>query len=139
MTTVFAKRRGGTSIIIAWPLAPGRGNLRPAVVRIWAAKPAVTGNHLRDALFHGWQTAIVRKCTAAPIRAPPPRSLVGLAGANVEQHGGCYGHYDENELHGSPPARCRAPIGAALALQRRTPARQQIQGSPRFGVTSERR
>jgi hypothetical protein len=42
------------------------------------------------------------KCTAARIRPRAPRRLIGLAGANVEQHGRCYGHYDENELHGSP-------------------------------------
>src|SRR5437773_926224 len=92
------------SIIISLPLAPGGSGLGPAVVGVWAAKSAVTGNHLRDALFEGLHAAIVNKCSAAPIRAGAPRSLVGLAGANVEQHCRCYGHCDENELHGSSPA-----------------------------------
>jgi hypothetical protein len=36
-----------------------------------------------------------------------------LADAKVEQHCHRYGHYDEHQSHGLPPARCRASIGAA--------------------------
>ena len=42
------------------------------------------------------------------IRARTPQHLSGLADAKVEQNCHRYGHYV-----GSPPARCRAPIGAA--------------------------
>src|SRR5262249_47625010 len=44
------------------------------------------------------------------ISARAPRHLSGLADAKVEQHCHRYGHYDEHQSHGSPPARCRAPI-----------------------------
>src|SRR6266576_118060 len=92
------------SIIISLPLAPGGSGLGPAVVRVWAAKSAVTGNHLRDALFEGLHAAIVNKCSAAPIRAGAPWTLVSLARANVEQQCRCHRHHDEYELHGSSPA-----------------------------------
>src|SRR5262245_62993479 len=49
------------SIIITFPLGPGRNEFGPAVVRVRTAKSAVAGDHLLHAHFVGWQTAIVRK------------------------------------------------------------------------------
>src|SRR5438132_13125881 len=92
------------SIIIALPLARGGTDYGPAVIRVRTAKSAVTGNHLRDALFEGLHAAIVNKCSAAPIRAGAPWTLVSLARANVEQQCRCHRHHDEYELHGSSPA-----------------------------------
>jgi hypothetical protein len=46
----------------------------------------------------------------ANISTRAPRHLSGLADAKVEQHCHHYGHYDEHQSHGSPPARCCAPI-----------------------------
>jgi len=97
------------STIISLPLGPGRNKFGPAVVRVRTAKSAVAGDHLLHAHFVGWQTAIVRK-EIALTRARAPRHLSGLADAKVEQHCRRYGHYDEHQSHGSPPARCRAPI-----------------------------
>src|SRR5438876_6729933 len=84
------------SIIISLPLGPGRHDFGPAVVRVRTAKSAVAGDHLLHAHFVGWQTAIVRKNTAALISARAPRHLSGLADAKVEQHCHRYGHYDEH-------------------------------------------
>src|SRR5262249_25323930 len=97
------------SIIISLPLGPEWNEFRPAVVRVRTAKSAVAGDHLLHAHFVGWQSAIVLK-VMANISARAPRHLSGLADAKVEQHCHRYGHYDEHQSHGSPPARCRAPI-----------------------------
>src|SRR6516164_3141107 len=100
------------STIISLPLGPGRNEFGPAVVRVRTAKSAVAGDHFLHAHFVGWQTAIVRivRKEIALTSARAPRHLSGLADAKVEQHCHCYGHYDEHQSHGSPPARCRAPI-----------------------------
>src|SRR5919197_2707383 len=94
------------------PLGPGRHEFGPAVVRVRTAKSAVAGDHFLHAHFVGWQTAIVRKGTAALISARAPRHLSGLADAKVEQDCRRYRHHDEHYSHESPPARCRGPIGA---------------------------
>src|SRR5262249_9812162 len=91
------------SIIISFPLAPRWRSLGPAIVRVRTAKSAVACNHLRDALLEGPHAAIVNKCTAAPIRARAPGTLVGSARANVEQNGRRDRHYDEYKLNGSAP------------------------------------
>src|SRR6516164_1015869 len=83
------------SIIISFPLGPGRNEFGPAVVRVRTAKSAVAGDHLLHAHFVGWQTAIVRK-EIALTSARAPRHLSGLADAKVEQHCHRYGHYDEH-------------------------------------------
>src|SRR5262245_11323645 len=83
------------SIIISFPLGPGRNEFGPAVVRVRTAKSAVAGDHLLHAHFVSWQTAIVRK-EIALTRARAPRHLSGLADAKVEQHCHRYGHYDEH-------------------------------------------
>src|SRR5262245_37617405 len=70
-------RRVSLSIIISLPLGPGRNDFGPAVVRVRTAKSAVAGDHLLHAHFPGWQTAIVRKDTAALISARAPRHLSG--------------------------------------------------------------
>src|SRR5262245_58453170 len=97
--------------MVAFSLDPGWRAFGPAVIRVRTAKSAVASDHLLHAHFVGWQTAIVRKGTAR-ISARAPRHLSGLADAKVEQHCHRYAHYDEHYSHGSPPARCRAPIGA---------------------------
>ena len=97
------------STIISLPLGPEWNEFGPAVVRVRTAKSAVAGDHLLHAHFVGWQSAIVMK-VMANIGARAPRHLSGLAAARVEQHCHRYGHYDEHQSHGSPPARCRAPI-----------------------------
>src|SRR5262249_12576247 len=83
------------SIMISFPLGPGRNEFGPAVVRVRTAKSAVAGDHLLHAHFVGWQTAIVRK-EIALTSARAPRHLSGLADAKVEQHCHRYGHYDEH-------------------------------------------
>src|SRR6516164_1872166 len=70
------------STIISLPLAPGRNEFGPAVVRVRAAKSAVAGDHLLHAHFVGWQSAIVMK-EIARISARAPRHLSGLADAKV--------------------------------------------------------
>ena len=77
-----------------------------------ARLPTSADSNLLHAHFVGWQTAIVRivRKEIALTSARAPRHLSGLADAKVEQHCHCYGHYDEHQSHGSPPARCRAPI-----------------------------
>jgi len=75
------------SIIISFPLGPGRNEFGPAV----AAKSGVAGDHLLHAHFVGWQTAIVRK-EIALTRARAPRHLSGFADAKVKQHCHRYGH-----------------------------------------------
>src|SRR6516162_1765596 len=97
------------STIISLPLGAEWNEFGPAVVRVRTAKSAVAGDHLLHAHFVGWQSAIVMK-EIARISARAPRHLSGLAAAKVEQHCHRYGHYDEHQSHGSPPARCRAPI-----------------------------
>src|SRR5947208_7834632 len=87
------------SIIISLPLAPGGSGLGPAVVWVWAAKSAVTGNHLRDALFEGLHAAIVNKCSAAPIRGGAPCTLVSLARSIVEKMCRCHRAHDDYEVH----------------------------------------
>src|SRR5262249_21637692 len=79
------------SIMISFPLGPGRNEFGSAVVRVRTAKSAVAGDHLLHAHFVGWQTAIVRK-EIALTRARAPRHLSGLADAKVEQHCHRYGH-----------------------------------------------
>jgi hypothetical protein len=107
-------------IIISLPLTPGRTQFGPTVIRVRTAKSAIAGDHLLHAHFPGRQTAIVGKCTAASIRARAPRSLVGLAGGNVEQHCRCHRDHDEYELHGSSPAytdACRLVSGMSQVSQ----------------------
>src|SRR5215469_17971985 len=83
------------SIMISFPLGPGRNEFGPAIVRVWTAKSTVAGDHLLHAHFVGWQSAIVMK-EIARISARAPRHLSGLADAKVEQHCHRYGHYDEH-------------------------------------------
>src|SRR5215510_7366191 len=83
------------SIMISFPLGPGRNEFGPAVVRVRTAKSAVAGDHLLHAHFVGWQSAIVMK-EIARISARAPRHLSGLADAKVEQHCHRYGHHDEH-------------------------------------------
>jgi len=78
------------------PLGPGRNDCGPAVVWVRTAKSAVAGDDLLHAHFVGWQSAIVRKGTAALISARAPRHLSGLADAKLEQHCHRYGPYDED-------------------------------------------
>src|SRR5260221_3413356 len=98
----------GGLFCLSLPFGPGRNEFGPAVVRVRTAKSAVAGDHLLHAHFVGWQSAIVMK-VMANIGARAPRHLSGLAAAKVEQHWHRYGHYDEDQSHGAPPARCRAP------------------------------
>src|SRR5262249_34602340 len=83
------------SIIISFPLGPGRNEFGPAVVPSRTAKSAVAGDHLLHANFVGGQTAIERK-EIALTSARAPRHLSGLADAKVEQHCPRYDHYDEH-------------------------------------------
>src|SRR5262245_19855230 len=64
------------SIMISFPLGPGRNEFGPAVVRVRTAKSAVAGDHLLHAHFVGWQSAIVMK-EIAGISARAPRHLSG--------------------------------------------------------------
>src|SRR5262249_29674716 len=116
------------STIISLPLGPEWNEFGPAVVRVRTAKSAVAGDHLLHAHFVGWQSAIVMK-VMANISARAPRHLSGLAAAKVEQHCHRYGHYDEHQSHGSPPARCRAPIPGTIILAhviRKKPCAEQF-------------
>src|SRR5215813_2969366 len=77
------------SIMISFPLGPGRNEFGPAVVRVRTAKSAVASYHLLHAHFVGRQTAIVEIALTSD-RAP--RHLSGLADTKVEQHCHRYGH-----------------------------------------------
>src|SRR5262249_17536969 len=83
------------SIMISFPLGPGRNEFGPPVVWVRTAKSTVACDHLLHAHFVGWQSAIVMK-EIARISARAPRHLSGLADAKVEQHCHRYGHHDEH-------------------------------------------
>src|SRR5262249_26731065 len=103
------------SITIAFALAPWLIRLGPAVIRVRIAKSAVARNDQRDALFQRSHAAIVPD-VLPDIFHRTPRTLVGSAGANIQQHCSHHDGEDEDESHdrlptkrGSLPPQHRAP------------------------------
>src|SRR5262249_7299078 len=92
------------SITIALALAPGLIRLGPAVIRVRIAKSAVARNDQRGALFQRSHAAIVPD-VLPDVFYSAPRTLVGSAGANIQQHCSHHDGEDENESHDRLPTK----------------------------------
>src|SRR5262249_30474725 len=86
------------SIMLSLALGPGRSGFRPAVIGVRITKSAIARNDQRDALFQRSHAAIVPD-VLPDVFYRAPRTLVGSADANIQQHCSHHDGEDENESH----------------------------------------
>src|SRR6266853_1535941 len=93
--------------MLSLALDPGRSGFRPAVIRVRITKSAIARNDQRDALFQRSHAAIVPD-VLPDVFYRAPRTLVGSAGANIQQHCSHHDGEDENESHDRLPTKRRS-------------------------------